>query len=118
MFPYSYLRKKSNSSLNSNFKNVSEQVKYQYLNSYNSIVKMVNEKQYQAPRSYSRMDWKRMIIELQCTAYIKLRKAIFSGNILESKLDEETLLYLKYDTIKENERVDWHHLYLRSSQSN
>lgn len=118
MFPYSYKRNSASFSLESRFRNVSERVKTQYLNSYRAIVKLVSENQYEAPKNYSRLDWKKVLIELQCTAFIKLRNEISSGNISETKFDENTLLYLKYDTIKENERVDWHNLYLKSSQSN
>ena len=118
MFPYSYRKKISNTSLNLNFRNVSERMKSQYLNSYKAIVELVIENQYDVPRSYSRKDWKRVMIELQCAAYMKLRKSISSGSISVDQIDDTTLNYLKYDTVTEKVRVDWHDLYVRSSESN
>ena len=118
MFPYSYKREVSNSSLNLNFRNVTERVKSQYLNSYKAIVEFVIENRYDVPRSYSNKGWKKVMIELQCAAYMKLRKSISSGSIPTDKIDDKTLNYLKCDTITEKVRIDWHELYLRSSQSN
>lgn len=118
MFPYNYKRKKSDSSLNLNFKNVSERVKNQYLNAYRAIVNMVCENQYEVPRSYSKSDWKKLMIELQCTAFVKLRKDISRGNLSMNEIDGDTLQYLKYDTITERARIDWHDLYVRSNQCN
>ena len=118
MFPYSYRKKISNTSLNLNFRNVSERVKSQYLNSYKAIVEFVIENRYDVPHSYSSRDWKKVMIELQCAAYMKLRKSISSGSIPANQIDDATLNYLKYDTITEKARVDWHDLYIRSSQSN
>jgi len=118
MFPYNYRRVNSNFNLNLNFRNVTERVKSQYLNSYKAIVEFVIENRYDVPSSYSSRDWKKVMIELQCTAFMKLRNSISSGSIPVDQIDDATLNYLKYDMITEKFRVDWHDLYLRSSQSN
>ena len=118
MFPYHYTRKNSNSNLNSTFRNVTERVKSQYLNSFKAIVKLVSENHYEVPRSYSKNDWKRLMVELQCAAFVKLRKDITMGNLSVDAIGDDTLQYLKYDTITEKVRVDWHELYIRSNQSN
>lgn len=118
MFPYNYRKQVSSTSLNLNFRNVTERVKSQYLNSYKAIVEFVIENRYDVPRSYSSRDWKKVMIELQCSAYMKLRKSISSGSIPIDQIDDVTLNYLKYDSITEKVRVDWHDLYVRSSQSN
>ena len=91
MFPYNYKRKNSNSGLNLKFRNVSERVKSQYLNTYRAIVRLVLENHYEVPRCYSRNDWKRVMIELQCAAFVRLRKDVSMGNLSIDDVSDDRL---------------------------
>lgn len=114
MFPYQYKRKTLTSMFHSNFKSIAESVKLQYENAYNAIVQLVNEQNYMTPQSYSKNGWKRVMIELQCTAYVKLKSVLASGKLPLNQFDDMQLEYLTNKSNSSMSKVNWHDLYMRS----
>ena len=118
MFPYKYKRKALTSRINKNYKNIAESVKAQYENAYRAIVRLVHQQNYMIPQSYSRQDWKRVMIELQCTAYVKLQSVLASGKLPLHQFDTLQVEYLKYNANQKMTVVDWHDLYMRNCIKN
>ena len=114
MFPYKYKRKTLSSKFSSNYKNIGECVKNQYEHIYWAIVQLVNEQQYRTPQSYTKRDWKKVMIELQCTAYMKLKSVFASGRLPLHQFDELQLQYLKNEPKTMMKQIDWHDLYMRN----
>ena len=118
MFPYKYRRKTLSSKFSSDYKNVGERVKDQHEHIYGAIVQLVKEQQYETPKDYTKRDWKRVMIELQCTAYMKLKEVFASGNLPLDLFNDMQLEYLKTEHKTPVSQVDWHGLYLENCNKN
>ena len=114
MFPYKYKRKTLSSKFSSNYKNIGECVKNQYEHIYGAIVQLVNEQHYMTPQSYTKRDWKRVMIELQCTAYMKLKSVFASGRLPLDQFNDTQLQFLKSEHNTAVNQVNWHELYMKN----
>ncbi|MDT0553159.1 hypothetical protein [Urechidicola vernalis] len=122
MFPYQRKRKnkeveKSTSSKEvkvSKVKSTVSRVKRFYFDVYDSIQQLIQSQNYSTPVGYTKSQWKEVMENLQCSAYLNLRRLMNNGVLLTANLTQSQLSSLQgYSS--QNTMHDWHQIYLQQA---
>lgn len=128
MFPYQRKRKnreleKSTNSKEVKVKNPSKvkstvaRVKRFYFDAYDNILRLIQTQNYNTPIGYSKDQWKQVMLNLQCSAYLNLRRLLNNGRLATVNLTKGQLSSLQgYSS--QNTMHDWHQIYLSQNEIN
>ncbi|OIQ39643.1 MAG: hypothetical protein BM563_03925 [Bacteroidetes bacterium MedPE-SWsnd-G1] len=122
MFPYQRKRKNKEveKSTNSNGVKISKvkstvsRVKRFYFDAYDNIQRLIQTQNYTTPVGYTKSQWKEVMENLQCSAYLNLRRLMNNGVLLTVNLTQSQLSSLQgYSS--QNTMHDWHQIYLQQA---
>ena len=126
MFPYQ--RKRKNKELEktttskevkvkspSKVKSTVSRVKRFYFDAFDNIQKLIQSQNYATPVGYTKNQWKDVMVNLQCSAYLNLRRLMNNGGLLTANLTQGQLSSLQgYSS--QNTMHDWHQIYLNQAE--
>ncbi len=110
MFPYQFKKRQQLNKISKPVRSSISRVKRFYFDAYDGIVKLVKKQNYNAPVGYSQDEWKQVMINQQCAAFLSLKKLVKSGFLSNEQLSKDQLSSLNGYPSR---TFDWHHIYTR-----
>lgn len=113
MFPYQRKKRSISKRVTTNISNHILKVESFYFDVYDRIENLVIKQNYKAPQGYTKKQWRSVMINLQCKAYLKLKQLLEVGILGKNQLSELQLSSLKGYSSDNDEIVDWHQIYMK-----